>query len=43
MVLSTVYFSELWKRENISAYNETVLRDGETQNETEEESEGETS
>lgn len=38
----TVDFSELWKRENISAYNETVLRDGETQTEIENESEGET-
>ena len=38
----TVDFSELWKRENISAYNETVLKNGETQNEIENESEGET-
>lgn len=38
----TVDFSELWKRENISAYNETVLKDGETQAEVEQESEGET-
>ena len=38
----TVDFSELWKRENISAYNETVLKDGETQGEIENESEGET-
>lgn len=38
----TVDFSELWKRENISAYNETVLKDGETQNEIENVSEGET-
>ena len=28
-----VDFSELWKRENISAYNETVLKDGEEQTE----------
>lgn len=37
----TVDFSELWKRENISAYNETVLKDGDSQEEIEEESEGE--
>lgn len=37
----TVDFSELWKRENISAYNETVLKDGESQHEIENESEGE--
>lgn len=37
----TVDFSELWKRENISAYNETVLReDGKTPEEDEESAEG---
>ena len=38
----SVDFSELWKRENISAYNETVLKEGQTQETIEEDAEGET-